>query len=177
MISCEEFETLYPFVETEEVLLHRKNCPYCSQFADSTAILRRHLAALPRVNTPVGFEFRLERRLKGESFQSAKAWKAAPRALAFASGIAVVLIAGAVYRNSQMVQPAGSLPMAAAPAQDSIKSAEKLPIVKEPATEAVESEEEQLAEVQTDSTAAESLKVHPNSPWGGSLIEAVSARK
>lgn len=152
MISCEQFETLYPFIETPEVLAHRENCPYCAEFNGEFAVLKRTLVSLPKYCTSAGFEARLQHRLD-QTEEQTRSWNATPRALAFASGLAVVLIAGAIYNG---VETNRDLQMADKPELDNVRWAEAI----------------------SDSTVHDSTDVHKSSPWGDfSRIEAVSTQQ
>jgi len=152
MISCEQFETLYPFIETPEVLSHRENCPYCAEFNEESAVLKRDLISLPRYCTSLDFEARLQRRLYQTDHET-RSWSATPRAVAFASGLAVVLIAGAIYHG---VETNSGSQMADRPELDKVRWAEAI----------------------SDSTVQDSTDIHKSSPWGDfSRIEAVSSQQ
>ena len=151
MIPCEDFESRYPAENSPELTHHLENCSFCSGFTLETYNLRRLLAQAPSYSAPVGFEFRLEKRIKGlETTQSAREWKIAPKLLAFATGAALVIIAGTVYHQAYNggQQPGLSLP---ASGQSSV-----------------------LADAESDSTAADSLKALESrtGPWN---LETVSA--
>lgn len=99
MIPCEEFERSFPYDQSAEVLKHQKLCPYCGQFTAVIAGLRRALAGIPQFSAPVGFENRLHNRLDELDSKSVKEWRIVPNAAAFASGLALVLFAGALYTH------------------------------------------------------------------------------
>jgi hypothetical protein len=109
MISCEEFENLYPFEQIPEVLEHKKHCPYCSQYSEEISFIRNSAAALPALNAPNGFEMRLLRRIKKLDEEAVKEWRLLPRAMAFATGVALVLIAGAIYHNNRISKVPGEM--------------------------------------------------------------------
>ena len=103
-------------------------------------------------SAPVGFEFRLEKRIKGlETTESAREWKIAPKLLAFATGAALIIIAGTVYHQAYNGGQQPGLSSLPAGGQSSV-----------------------LAEAATDSTAADSLKMLESrtGPWN---LETVSA--
>ena len=110
MISCEQFESLYPFSDEADILDHRDNCIHCSKLDRGYALLRAKFSSFALEGAPVGFELRLQQRLHQPVTNSAKVWEVTPKALAFATGMAAVLIAGGlytgVYKNSnpQMVE-------------------------------------------------------------------------
>ncbi|MBC8278710.1 MAG: hypothetical protein H8E46_10805 [FCB group bacterium] len=152
MISCEQFETLYPFIETPEVVSHRENCPFCAEFNENFAGLKRTMASLPEYCTSAGFEARLHNRLFQTNSVS-RSWNTVPRAAAFATGVAVVLIAGAIYHG---VETNPGHQMADQPELDKVK----------------------WAEAESDSTVQDSTQIQKSSPWGDfSRIEAVSSQQ
>ncbi|NQS98711.1 MAG: hypothetical protein HQ591_09665 [candidate division Zixibacteria bacterium] len=151
MISCEEFENRYPLDQPSEVLLHKKTCPYCSQYAEAIAFIRNSVAALPAICAPMGFEHRLQRRIESLESGNPGEWRILPKAVAFASGLAVVIIAGAIYHGVNN------------PSNPTM-------------TAYSEVEEFAVNDAENDSTAADSVKI-PLSPWADTWnIEAVSAQ-
>ena len=106
MLTCEEFEYLFPADSSPEILQHVENCPHCAAFSVEIAELRSRLAAYQRINAPLGFEMRLEKRLDEiETGRSAKRMTFVSSAAAFASGVAVVLLAGAIYDDFDHKSP------------------------------------------------------------------------
>ena len=153
MISCEQFETLYPFVETSEVTRHRKSCPHCVIFTEEIAILKRSILSLPKHCVSNDFETRLQNRLTLAGSEATFGMNLAPRALAFASGLAVILIAGAIY-NGVETTPVSK--MAGKPGLEKVS----------------------WAEAESDSLSQDSTDVLTSSPWGDfSRIEAVSSQQ
>ena len=151
MISCEEFESRYPLDQSAEILHHKKSCPFCSQFSEAIASFRNSAAALPCIPAPIGFEYRLQKRVELLEAGPIREWRILPKAAAFASGIAVILIAGALYHgidnSSNPAITAGS-----------------------------DAEEIAVTEIESDSTAVDSMNA-PVSPWADSWnYEAVSAQ-
>ena len=101
MISCEEFESRFPFDQSPEVIQHRENCPFCANFNQESAKLRSALTTLPANITSIGFEYRLQNRLMHNTGANGGGWNVMPKAVAFASGVAVVMVAGALYFGSR----------------------------------------------------------------------------
>src|SRR4030042_1318166 len=101
MNYCDKFEQNYSSwqegrlsgEEIAEMERHRAQCPHCATFDPKTARLRESLASLPELQAPVGFEFRLQRRIKGAAKgrryglkrKSVPAWTAV--GARFASGV------------------------------------------------------------------------------------------
>ena len=99
MITCEEFESRFPFDKSPEVLLHQKTCPFCANFNLDTAILRKSLAMVGTTSISLGFETRLHQKIRELESGSARQWNIMPKTLAFATGVTFVLIAGALYMD------------------------------------------------------------------------------
>ncbi len=151
MISCEDYESRFPFENSPEIASHRQQCPFCSSFTLEMNNLHNLLAQAPKYQAPAGFELRLDKRLSElETEGSARQWSVAPRLLAYAAGVAMVLIAGAIYEETHVMQP-GTL-----------------------AVETAEKESLNLAAAERDSTAEDSLKIKESGtgPWN---VETVSA--
>jgi hypothetical protein len=104
MLSCEEFEHLFPLEHSPEVLEHKNLCPHCAQYSSALSSVRNLLSSLPVLQTPSGFEFRLARRIRDWEKAPLREWHITPKVLAFASGLALVLIAGVVYKNAQQIE-------------------------------------------------------------------------
>ncbi len=153
MISCEEFESLYLLVNSPEIEEHRRRCPFCAKFTQEYAFLRRSFPALAFQPAPIGFDIRLKHRLAEIEYGKVREWKVFPRAAAFATGMALVMIAGGIYMRQQNI-----------PIQQMAQNP--------PA-------EEQPVNIVDDTTSVETdtIKVVPTSPWGDfRRMEAVSAQ-
>ncbi len=101
MIPCDEFESRFPFDQSSEVIEHKRNCPHCAQYTEAVAAVRKSMIAVKKVSAPLGFENRLYNRLDALDSPPASEHKMLPNAFAFASGLTIALIAGAVYMNNQ----------------------------------------------------------------------------
>jgi len=154
MISCEEFESLYLLVNSLEIEEHRRRCPFCAKYTQEYAFLRRSFPSLVLQCAPVGFEIRLKHRLAEIEYGKVREWKALPRAAAFATGMALVMIAGGVYMRQQNI-----------PVQQLAQN----PPAKEPIAAVIDD----TTTVETDSVKA----AVPASPWGDfPMMEAVSVQ-
>ena len=152
MISCEEFEEGFPHDRSPEIVEHLRSCRYCAQFDSAMAECVHLVNSLPRLCAPAGFEFRLEKRLSGKK-AIYREWNLLPRFAAFASGAALVLIAGVIYNISR--QPETNI-------ADSSPQVEELTIADSLYKDAVQ---DTIPEINPD-------------PWAiGNNMQAVSANK
>ena len=141
MISCEQFESLYPFSDEPEVMKHRDNCIHCSKFDHEYALLRAKFSSFAFEGAPVGFELRLQQHINQPVSDRVKVWEVTPRALAFASGMAAVLIAGGLYTGVH-------------------KSSNPQMVKNPPAVR------NQFVEAEADTAAQDSLTKRSNDTWG-----------
>ncbi len=150
MISCEEFESLFNVVDNSETQEHLRKCPHCRQFSAEIAALRQNIASISRESTPIDFEIRLWKRIESISEEKSNSRKAIPKALAFASGLALVMVAGFLYQGIQ---------------NDSQQSL----------AEYIEIEKMETLTTANDSTNMDSSKTNP---WGDYIpMETVSSQK
>jgi hypothetical protein len=97
---------------------HAEACAACRAFGEETAALRELVAALPRVDAPADFEFRLRARMNAADSARAHSWSLnlLPRAAGFAAAGALALAAAVALqtRNSQTPGPQQTMiPLAA----------------------------------------------------------------
>jgi hypothetical protein len=100
MISCEEFEERFPYDQSMAVLEHLKSCPFCRDYSEEIARIRKSVGALPAFAAPLGFEARLFARLDTIVSDKSKGKLFIPNAFAFASGLALAVLAGFIYTNN-----------------------------------------------------------------------------
>jgi len=100
MISCEEFETRFPYDQSSAVLEHLKSCPFCCGYTEEIARIRNATGLLPAFAAPIGFESRLFSRLDNLEASKSKGKLFLPNAAAFASGLAIAVLAGFIYTNN-----------------------------------------------------------------------------